>query len=274
MPSLFDTPAKMVRHRHRQQQQHFQILLAILITFAVVCIPIPTTFAFSTIPNSNSNNSPPPPFPHPANAEEAVQNQLHYYQTLQLSEAYDCCSAQNQAATGPIEEFERQLKVPPYDLLLGHERADVLLEVLPEDVSVALASTDGDADDDESGGGENESSSRGIIEKNMTVACILVCLRPHRKARRKYPVWFWWEMSKKLEDDTTNNNNDDDRIGINDTTTTKNDNDSSKWMVDCIMPDFEDLDFETESLSIEQFGGGGGEEDNDDELTIYWDFDG
>jgi len=47
-----------------------------------------------------------------------------------------------------------------------------------------------------------------------------------------------------------------------------------RWMVECIMPDFDDLDFETESLSIENFGGEEGDEDEDeDEITIYWDFD-
>ena len=44
-----------------------------------------------------------------------------------------------------------------------------------------------------------------------------------------------------------------------------------KWMVDCIMPDFDDLDFETQALSIEDFGDDG--DGDEDELTIYWDFD-
>ena len=47
-----------------------------------------------------------------------------------------------------------------------------------------------------------------------------------------------------------------------------------QWMVDCVIPDFEDLDFETDSLSIEEFGGEEGGEGDDDDLTIYWDVGG
>jgi hypothetical protein len=44
----------------------------------------------------------------------------------------------------------------------------------------------------------------------------------------------------------------------------ENEEEEERWMVDCIIPDFEDLDFETDSLSIDEFGEG-----DDDELTIY-----
>jgi len=50
-----------------------------------------------------------------------------------------------------------------------------------------------------------------------------------------------------------------------------NNESSATWMVDCIMPDFEDLDFETQSLSIEDFGAEDSE--GDDDFTIFWDFD-
>lgn len=113
------------------------------------------------------------------------------------------------------------------------------------------------------------------------VACCLVCIRPGRMARRRYPVWFWWEMSKMEEEEydaTTTNANDDitnsvsSLVSLGDRSiSTTSDGGGSKWMVDCIMPDFEDLDFEAESLSIDDFDG---EDDEDDgELTIYWDSD-
>ena len=51
------------------------------------------------------------------------------------------------------------------------------------------------------------------------------------------------------------------------------DDGAPRWMVDCVMPDFEDLDFEAESLSIEKFGEGGDDDSDEGELTIYWDFE-
>jgi len=132
-------------------------------------------------------------------------------------------------------------------LILGHQRADVLLEVVPGDtIDLSLNEDDG------------VESESGMLDDHGNVVCCLVCIRPNGKARKKYPVWFWWEMSKmgqKME------------LEEEEDTMTRN-----EWMVDSIMPDFEDLDFETESLSIEDFLE---EEDGDDgdDLTIYWDFD-
>ena len=177
--------------------------------------------------SASSPQSRQPPFPKPSCPEELVQNQLFYYQTSNLPKAFEISSPENQKAFGSLPEFERQLQIPPYDLLLNHERADVLLEIVPDD-----AMTHANLLLDQ----------KGIIE----VSCCLACIRPNKNARRTYPVWFWWEMSKQRQGN--------DII----------------WMVDCIMPDFEDLDFETEALSIEDFGNEGGD---DDELTIFWDMD-
>jgi len=185
------------------------------------------TDAFS-LPSSSQLQ---PPFQSPSSAEEAFQNQLFYYQTNDIQKAYECCSPGNQEATGSLDEFEQLHHVAPYDLILQHERADVLLEVTPD-------------------GGVLSNSFKTDDDEILDVTCILVCIRPNRKARRRYPVWFFWEMSLVQ---------------------TSSSEDDPKWMVDCIMPDFEDLDFEAESLSIEAFGDEDG--DDEDEVTIYWDFD-
>ena len=222
--------------------------------------------AFSVDPSQGQ-----PPFQNPSSPEEAIQNQLYYYKTNQLSNAYyKCCSPSNKDATGGLQEFERQLQSPPYDLLIGHESSDVMLEIKPDggfDKTSFTSISNNDSDDNV------EDENDGISD----VACCLVCIRPNRKGRKQYPVWFWWEMSLVPHDDDDDNDLDmEDGLATTSLTATTNisesDNDrrGKKWMVDCIMPDFDDLDFETQSLSIEDFGDEDGDED---ELTIYWDFD-
>ena len=69
-------------------------------------------------------------------------------------------------------------------------------------------------------------------------------------------------MSKQYVDTETSQNDD--------ATTSDGKEEETMWRVDCVIPDFEDLDFETESLSIKDFDDDDGDED---ELTIYWDMD-
>jgi hypothetical protein len=129
---------------------------------------------------------------------------------------------------------------------LNHERADVLLEVIPDGYMF-----------------QDEKEDEEQRKKNYyDTALCLVCIRPNRnellslegddeKKKQHHSVWFWWELSRTVDDNDEDNENEE------------------RWMVDCIIPDFEDLDFETDSLSIDEFGEG--DDDDDDELTIYWD---
>jgi len=103
--------------------------------------------------------------------------------------------------------------------------------------------------------GMEDNEENGVLD----VACCLVCIRPNRGGRSGHSVWFWWEMSKVRISEL------DDEYHV----TTGDLSNGWKWMVDCIMPDFEDLDFEAQSLSIEDFEDG----EDEDELTILWDFD-
>lgn len=169
-----------------------------------------------------------PPFTTPQTPEEVVQNQLFHYQTSNLASAYSYNSPENKQATGTVSDFEISLQTPPYNLLVNHERADVLLEVIPDGMFH-----------------ENDSD-----RENYDTALCLVCIRPNRQIKN-HPVWFWWELSRNIDDE------DEEDVG-------------EQWMVDCIIPDFEDLDFETDALSIEEFGEG----DDDDELNIFWDVGG
>lgn len=211
--------------------------------------------------------------------------------------------------------------MPPYDLIVGHERADVLLELVdvkpPGDTNYGVyvmeerdGDDDGYDDDDNYGGEEEEGLDEGIDEEEddadddsriLNVACCLVCIRPNKKARSKHPVWFWWEMSL-VEDLSTMPNvdtwieqsfggdtyadgtNSSDRTGsvmYNDcdgitaigsassssivTSTMSPPKMRARWLVDCISPDFEDLDFEAESLSIENFMDEDDDDDDDDD---------
>ncbi len=204
----------------------------ISVLLVAVFSSVQSSHAFSLPPNTNpQSNTLMPPFNKPATAEEVVQNQLYHYRQKDLESAYQYCSPDNQEATGDISEHESMVNTPPYDLILGHERADVLLEILPDD-----APRDG----------THES------------ACYLVCIRPNRSARKSYPVWFWWELSRHQQ----TSGKDGDKEGLFA---------CGEWRVDSVAPDFEDLDFEAESLAM--FVDEGEEDDDDDDgMTFYMDF--
>ena len=318
--------------------------------------------------NSNTHNDittpSSPPFTNPTSPEEVIQNQLYYYQHNALDKVYHTyCSPGNKAATGSYDEFVHLVNQPPYDLIVGHERADVLLELVdvkpPGETNYGMYGMieDDDDDDDEDDDDEDdeEEEEEGMIDningKVLNVACCLVCIRPNKKARSTYPVWFWWEMSlveeevvnssiatipsaddewigKSFELQTTtastidvvggnnNNNNKNNSVGndnnnivydyddfasstitaisndeliVDDTTQSQQQQQqqqqqsrtSARWLVDCISPDFEDLDFETESLlSIEDFMNDDSEDGDDDDdedgeyddITIFLDY--
>jgi hypothetical protein len=131
---------------------------------------------------------------------------------------------------GTLSGFEDSLNQSPYNLLLGHERADILLETIP----------DGTSDEDE--GGRTEA------------ACYLVCIKPGKGAQSRYPVWFWWEVSRHYFDEEELE--DEDAEG--------------EWRVDCVMPDFDDLEFEAESLA--QFINGGEDEEGGGMFDFLMDF--
>lgn len=236
------------RQRRRRWPRPSAILptawfLSVSVTSIASSSSVRGTLAFSSTAASGGSPREPPPFPDPSAPEQVVQNQLFYYRTSQLDRAfYDCCSPENREASGSFEEFERSLEQSPYDLIKDHDRADVLLESRPDGIA-----------------------SDGADEGSDVVAC-LVRIRPNRKARRSFPVWFWWELSRVVDDSDATSF----AATSNGEVLTK-DGGLAKWMVDCIVPDFEDLDFETESLTIENFLDEG--DDGEDELTIYWNFD-
>ncbi len=166
-------------------------------------------------------------------------------------------------------EFERLVNLPPYDLIVGHERADVLLELVlkpPSLQTLSISNTIGDDafnivddevdEDDENNDDEDDDSDEAIVKD---VACCLVCIRPNRKSRNKgHPVWFWWEMSliemtrtqilmsRSISEDV---GYDDDLFASGSAITasssmevagTSSETDTiTRWMVDCIQPDFE-----------------------------------
>ena len=305
----------------------------------------------SSSSNANDVSTPttsPPPFTNPTSPEEVIQNQLYYYQHNLLDVVYDTyCSPGNKAATGSYDEFVKLVQCPPYDLIVGHERADVLLELV--DVKPPGLTNYGmygmievdDDDDEEEDEDDEDKEEEGMIDNNngkvLNVACCLVCIRPNKKARSTYPVWFWWEMSlvedavvdsstpittisaddewigKSFGQQTTTatvevggNNNKSNSVGNDnnivydyddfasstitaiskdesvDATTTQQrqlqSSTSARWLVDCISPDFDDLDFETESLSsIEDFMDDDDGDDDDeggdyDDITIFLDY--
>ena len=165
-------------------------------------------------------------------------------------------------------EFERLVKLPPYDLIIGHERADVLLELVmkpPSLQTLSNRSTSGgdtfdilddevDEDDDDEDDDEEEEEDGDSDEANVKdVACCLVCIRPNRKSRNKgHPVWFWWEMSliemsrtQILISKSISEDDDDLFASVASSPSIEVAGESSEtdtitlWMVDCIQPDFE-----------------------------------
>lgn len=68
--------------------------------------------------------------------------------------------------------------------------------------------------------------------ESIQAACYLVCIKPGKDAPTQYPVWFWWETSRHYLNDEE----------------LDDENYEGEWKVDCVVPDFEDLEFETESL--------------------------
>ncbi|KAL3793213.1 hypothetical protein HJC23_000755 [Cyclotella cryptica] len=232
MPPASQNPRKRRQHSMLAPHTRSVTLLrhssrALLLT-TLLSLPTSHSFSLPSIPSSPPSNP-----AHDPTGERLVKTQLLHYQTSNLSDAYLLCSPWNQEATGSLQDFEELVKTPPYDLILGHERADIMMEVLP----------------DKPKGGQNEGTQ---------AACYLVCIKPGKNARKRYPVWFWWEVSRHFLEDEDGDLVDNDVEG--------------EWRVDCVMPDFEDLDFEAESLA--QYLGDEEEEDDDDfdGMTFYLDF--
>ncbi|KAL7512423.1 hypothetical protein ACHAXN_009394 [Cyclotella atomus] len=177
----------------------------ILLTASLLILPNNYVSSFS-FPSSSSSSTP------PITGEQIVQTQLSHYKTSNLSEAFKLCSPWFQDTTGTLSDFESAINESPYNLLLNHERADILLETI-QDVD------------------PNQKEEDGSIRAEA--ACYLVCVKPGAGAESRYPVWFWWEVSRHYFEEEEELE-DEDVVG--------------EWRVDCVMPDFEDLEFEAESL--------------------------
>lgn len=160
----------------------------------------------------------------PPTGESIVRTQLSHYKSSNIPAVYELCSPWFQDSMGSLSEFEESINEPPFNLLLNHERADVLLETLPE------------------------TPEKG---EGIQAACYLVCIKPGKDAPSHYPVWFWWETSRHYlkEEDLE----DDDVDG--------------EWFVDCIIPDFDDLEFDTESL-VQMLA----DDDDGDSPAFFMDF--
>lgn len=101
--------------------------------------------------------------------EELVQKQLQYFQTGDVASGFRLNSLENQAVTGPWENFNDLLNDPPFDVLLSHTKATVLMEIHQRDIE--------------------------------TVSC-LVRVIPSTPTRQSQPALdFVWELSKELLDD-------------------------------------------------------------------------
>jgi hypothetical protein len=347
-----DAAAGRERRRRRRDDPPSRItaaaaLLLLLLSAAAAAPAVRAFSAPSNPPSSSSRQHPPPreplpPFPDPRSPEEAIQNQLYHYRMGELDVAYELyCSPGNKASVGSFNEFERQVTMTPYDLIVGHERADVLLELVnashgnngvygmmevgDDDEDEEEEEEDEEDEDDEEGEGGGREEGDEDDARILNVACCLVCIRPNKKARSIHPVWFWWEMSLVEEtitttatpiayDDAAERDGDgslmyddfdvggtnkiagaassaasttaggvfdgDDVDGGGDEALRGGRRRRARWLVDCISPDFEDLDFEAESLSIEDFMDDvydDDDEDDDDEggeyddITIFLD---
>ncbi|KAL7469986.1 hypothetical protein ACHAXS_010242 [Conticribra weissflogii] len=293
------TAASSISYRHGKNSRHFDCLQ--LSSFSSSSSKESEEEGEEGVSSSSSDTSS-VPYPNPQTPEQTIQNQLYHFQRNDLRSAYAYASPSNKRITGPFSQFVEMVNTPPYDLILGCERFDVLLEVLP----------DGDYGTEGAGAAmegvaavEEEEEDDGRDGKPMKVkaktSCCLVCIRPGRHARKRFPVWFWWEVAKvgNIDDDYDDEVEEEDHedgdgddfllddydsrarwqsqkqqtysIDENDSNNSSTEN-RGEWRVDCVVPDFEDLEFEAEVMSIEDFGMGD-DDDDDDEDTIYLDFE-
>lgn len=124
-----------------------------------------------------------------------------------MSCAFDCYSEESRIVIGDVDNFEDLVSGPPFDALVGHEDAQVLMTT--------------------------------NLDKH--VASCFVKIIPNKKLKKwkKVPcLHYWWELSKRDgEDDVID---DDDDIDDED----YDEDNEACWMVDAFMPDFDDMDFE------------------------------
>jgi len=200
------------------------------------------------LPASCFSATPPPQSPY-LTPESVVVSQLKALETGDIESAYRHASPANKEAVGDLESFAEMCCFPPYDLLLNHERADVWMEVVPDEVAHFSFDDDDDDDDDDV---DDDGGSRNMTMVKGDVICLLVCIIPGRTSRKpkRTPMWYWWELSKQ-----------EGIVGWEEH--------AGEWMVDGIMPDFEDLDADSEII----FAGGDEDDDDDSEEVIYLDWE-
>mmetsp|Transcript_13115 Transcript_13115/g.18569 ORF Transcript_13115/g.18569 Transcript_13115/m.18569 type:complete len:208 (+) Transcript_13115:295-918(+) len=133
--------------------------------------------------------------------EEVVQAQLKALQQSDIDCSYKFFSPAAQEDFGQPEDFGQLLSLTPFDPILGHVKADVLLTT----TSTSSSTSDIIFDDDED------------------TCCCLVRIVPkdkYRKKRRIPCLEYWWELSLQEENGPFD----------------------GCWMIESIMPDFEDIE--------------------------------
>mmetsp|Transcript_10743 Transcript_10743/g.29640 ORF Transcript_10743/g.29640 Transcript_10743/m.29640 type:complete len:311 (-) Transcript_10743:64-996(-) len=126
--------------------------------------------------------------------ESVVRSQLDALQIDDIYEVFKYASPSNKAMTGPWQRFSEMVRSPPYHHLVGHARANVVLEVRSKMAPdcwgglvqvlppfIEQASDDADIDSDSNSNGD------GVNSSTMTTAAT------------SRSVEFWWYLSRCTE---------------------------------------------------------------------------
>jgi hypothetical protein len=174
-----------------------------------------------TFRGNNDNNARLSPNTLP---EDVVQMQLQAFKQSDIYSAFHLyASPACKEETGTWQQFEILLSSPPFDAIVGHHQADVLLTV-----------SDGDQAD---------------------CVCCLVRIVPGRGNKKKSSttglLYYWWELSKQQYDDDDDDDDDDENSANN-----------GCYMIDSVIPDFEDTEVDARDFEDDDDDGG----DDDDFL--------
>lgn len=107
------------------------IMMLFAITFAIMCLEPSMALSFSSSKQGRGGGGGRPPLPLPNKSHtplDIVNFQLSALQDDDMYTVFKYASPSNKAATGPWQRFSNMVRQEPYGILVGHDRAEVLLE--------------------------------------------------------------------------------------------------------------------------------------------------
>lgn len=148
--------------------------------------------------------------------EHVVQAHLQALKQSDLQSAFELCSFAL-IEECPWASFVDMISKPPFDPIVGHVKADVLMTVHDKEESL--------------------------------ICCLVRVVSSEKKGKRTSLIQtqppclhYWWEMSKQVQEGPLD----------------------GCWMIDSILPDFEDMEFDPQDLEVPE------EEEDDDFMNMFF----